>query len=274
MLDHPLFEGDSARAGAWLWMVLRACWKPTPYDIGGKMITLDRGQLCASRAQMAKAWGWSPSAVERFLTRLQTEQMIGRATGQGKSVITICNYAKYQDVSEKAGQASEQAAGQRPDSDRTAKEQGNKGTREEETPLPPEGDAEDDLFGGGLPEPEKPDDVAVLVETWNEVAAIHDLPAVRTITDTRRKKAAKRIAEHGLEEMRECVGRLALAPFLSGKTPERFKADFDFLLTPSKLTRLQEGFYDPRQHDPPPPQRHQGTGTVTVIGDFAKRLRA
>ena len=132
--DNPVFRGEYSRGEAWLWLIEKACWKPTKFDVNGKTITLDRGQLCASRSQLAKAWGWKESAVERFLTRLQTEQMIGRETGQGKSVITICNYRKYQDVYSETGQATGQATGQRSDSDRTAKEQGNKGTIVEEEP--------------------------------------------------------------------------------------------------------------------------------------------
>lgn len=143
--EHPLFVGDAARFGAWFWMVATACWKPTRFSIGGTTITLDRGQLCVSRAQLAKAWGWSPSAVERFLTRLQTEQMIERETGQGRSIVTICNYEKYQDISSDTGQATGQATGQPPDSHRTTKEQGNKGTRlEEEANASPSG-ARDEL---------------------------------------------------------------------------------------------------------------------------------
>lgn len=131
LIEHHLFEGDASRLGAWVWLFLRAAWKPTPFDVSGKTITIERGQLCVSRAQLAKAWGWSPSAVERFLTRLQTEQMIERATGQGRTIITICNYDKYQSVDGKPGQATGQATGQRSDSDRTTKEQGNKETIEE-----------------------------------------------------------------------------------------------------------------------------------------------
>jgi hypothetical protein len=124
--EHPLFKGEPARLGAWFWLVAKACWKPTKFDIQGKIVTLNRGQVAVSRSQLAKAWGMSESGVERFLTRLQTEQMIERATGQGRSVITICNYSKYQDQESKAGQATGQATGQRSDSRRTAKEQGNK----------------------------------------------------------------------------------------------------------------------------------------------------
>lgn len=131
-IDHPLFQKDVARLGAWLWLVSKACWKPTRFDIRGQIVELQRGELCVSREQLATAWGWSSSAVERFLTRLQTEQMIGRATGQGRTIITICNYSKYQDDSSETGQPTGQPTGQQSDSHRTAKEQGNKGTREEE----------------------------------------------------------------------------------------------------------------------------------------------
>lgn len=126
--DNPVFRGEFSRADAWVWLIENACWKPTRHDVKGKTIMLDRGQLCASRERLAEVWGWSPSAVERFLTRLKTEQMIERETGQGKSVLTICNYAKYQDISEQTGQEKEQPTGQRSDRDRTAKEQGNQET--------------------------------------------------------------------------------------------------------------------------------------------------
>ena len=126
--EHPLFAGDAQRFGAWFWLVATACWKPTKFNAGGTIITLERGQLCVSRTQLATAWGMSPSAVERFLTRLQTEQMIGRSTGQARSIITVCNYDTYQGQNDEAGQPTGQPTGQRPDSDRTTKEQGNKGT--------------------------------------------------------------------------------------------------------------------------------------------------
>lgn len=129
--SHPLLK-DGERFRAWFWMVSMACWKPTKFDVAGKIITLERGQFCTSRSELSKAFNWSPSAVERFLTRLETEQMIGREAGQGKTVITICNYGKYQDEQSETGQATGQATGQRSDSHRTAKEQGNKGTSIEE----------------------------------------------------------------------------------------------------------------------------------------------
>lgn len=127
--ENPIFQSDQySRRDAWVWMIERACWQPTKFDIRGTIITLERGQFCASRDQLAKAWGWSTSAVERYLTRLETGQMIGRETGQGKSVITLCNYEKYQDPEDQTGQPTGQPIGQTSDRHRTANKQGNKET--------------------------------------------------------------------------------------------------------------------------------------------------
>src|SRR3546814_9142435 len=74
MIDHPLFKGQPQRAYAWLWLLSKAAWKRTPFDIKGVIVTLERGQVCTSRHQLAAEWGMSPSAVERFLTRLRSEE--------------------------------------------------------------------------------------------------------------------------------------------------------------------------------------------------------
>ncbi|NBC37346.1 hypothetical protein GTZ99_12375 [Novosphingobium sp. FSY-8] len=124
--SHPVLK-DADRFRAWFWLVAHAAWKPTRHDARGRTITVERGQICAGREHLAKEWKWSPSAVERFLTRLETEQMIERETGQGKTIITICNYDKYQDFGAETEQLSGQQTGQKSDRNRTTKEQGKQG---------------------------------------------------------------------------------------------------------------------------------------------------
>lgn len=130
-LDHPLLK-DGERFRAWFWMLARAAWKPTPFDIGGKMVTLQRGQLCGSVRQFADAWGMSKSAVDRFLSRLKSETMIETETGHGRLIITICNYAKYQDVEKEERDRDRDSSGTAAGQQRDIKEQGNKGTIEDE----------------------------------------------------------------------------------------------------------------------------------------------
>lgn len=124
--DHPLFREDPARLGAWTWLLLTACWKNTPYNVGGKIITLKRGQLCVSLRQLASEWGWSKSTVDRFVTRLETETMVTREAGQGRMVLTICNYDKYQDQRDSARDTTGTAGGTAAGQQRDIKEQGNK----------------------------------------------------------------------------------------------------------------------------------------------------
>lgn len=134
-IDHPLLR-DGERFRAWFWMVAKACWKPTKFDVQGKVVQLERGQFCCSVREMAEAWGWSKSAVDRFIQRLVDEDMVistraksgtgsGTASGTSRSIITICNYAKYQDVPRDGGTVSEPLSGTAAGQQRDIKEQGN-----------------------------------------------------------------------------------------------------------------------------------------------------
>ena len=238
--EHHLFVGDSARFGAWAWLVLKACWKPTKFNVSGSTMTIERGQLCVSRSQLATAWGWSPSAVERFLTRLQTEQMIERATGQGRSVITICNYDKYQDISEEAGQATGQGTGQRSDSDRTTKEQGNHGTKDlepngsrasDDAPEVANDDHDDDRL--------RPEHV---VEKWNEIASTLGKPKVRDLTPERRHLVRARIAQYPIDDFVTVFGNIRGSPFLRGDTGKHF-CTFDWAMKKANFQKILEGNY-------------------------------
>lgn len=202
--SHPLLK-DAERFRAWFWLVAHAAWKPTKHDARGHTIAVDRGQICAGREYLAKEWGWSPSAVERFLKRLETEQMIERQTGQMKTVITICNYDKYQDVQDETGHMPGQQIGQKPDRNRTAKEQGNKETREpngSHTPHSPPVDFCDDVVVRMPAKPagkrkaaskatcERPTDVAP--QTWDDFLAMRSrmgAPVSETVVAGFRREA-------------------------------------------------------------------------------------
>lgn len=138
-LSHHLVGGPKGFY-PWSWMIATACWKPTPFNINGKTVTLERGQLCVSVRQLAEAWEWSKSAVDRFLSRLETETMIERNPGHGKLVITICNYDKYQDLQDRqrdsSGTATGTAAGQQRDTKEPSNHKTNK-PKKDNTPLPP-----------------------------------------------------------------------------------------------------------------------------------------
>ena len=96
-MDNPVFGKEPySKAQAWVWLIENACFKRTPFDIRGKTIFIERGQLCKPTRDLAETWRWPETNVRRFLKRLTTDAMIDAQSGAGKTVITICNYDKYQ----------------------------------------------------------------------------------------------------------------------------------------------------------------------------------
>jgi hypothetical protein len=133
-LDHPLL-GDAARLGAWTWLIASACWKPARVKIKGEIVHLERGELSFSQRFLAEKWGWSKSRVDRFIAELRAEGMIttrskigasaGHNAGQGQAIISICNYAKYQDIPDNARGNGEPQGGATAGQQRGKEEQGN-----------------------------------------------------------------------------------------------------------------------------------------------------
>ncbi len=109
--DADVFgSAEYSERDAWVWLIENAAWKETKVRIKGEGIPLERGQMTFAQRFLAEKWGWSKSRVDRFLKRLNAEGMIsicskngataGQGSGQGQSVLTISNYAQYQDKRE------------------------------------------------------------------------------------------------------------------------------------------------------------------------------
>lgn len=140
VLDHPIVgvrpRTAYSQAEAWQWLLFEAAWKDRTYRAGSVVVELQRGQLAHSTRYMAKAWRWPETSVRRFLKRLETGAgtgaMIGAESGAGVTVITICNYERYQstpdEVGAESGAPDGAEIGAKVAHERRRKEQGNKGT--------------------------------------------------------------------------------------------------------------------------------------------------
>jgi hypothetical protein len=87
--DKAVFGREPyCRRAAWVWLIENAAFAPHN--------GLDRGQIRTSFRFLAMAWRWSVPAIQRWMVAAQKAEMIRYTTDTACTVITICNYSKYQ----------------------------------------------------------------------------------------------------------------------------------------------------------------------------------
>ena len=115
-MEHTMFKPEPySEREAWVWIIEHAAWKPSRVSINGEWVAVERGQIATAERYLAEAWGWSKTSVHRFLGKIrgvsksgpQKEPMIETHSGPHHTLITICNYAKYQDQSQSVGPQKE-----------------------------------------------------------------------------------------------------------------------------------------------------------------------
>ena len=96
-LENEFFlEKPFDRWRAFEYLLISARYKPSRVILKGQVIELEAGQLIVSEKKLAEKWDWSRGKVRRFLSLLESLQMIqvnGTAYG---TLVTIENYTKYQ----------------------------------------------------------------------------------------------------------------------------------------------------------------------------------
>ena len=268
--DSDVFANEPhSERDAWVWIIEHAAWTPTSARVKGAIVPLERGQLCFAQRFLAEKWQWSKSRVDRFLKRLVAENMIsvcskngavggarsGHSAGQGQSIITVCNYAKYQiPVKEQRGNngaTTGQGEGQK---------RGNSGAKNNE------GNTENEEISptdSSIGKPTADDRQALIplgevVYIASPAAAAFDAyqamrrelkPAARLIelTDGRRKGLENRLADLRRKGISwdEVLARVRASPFLRGDAENSsFFAEIDWLLKPGNLRKVIEGSYD------------------------------
>lgn len=84
---------------AWLWLLAKANYAEecVVVEVGGNRVEVQRGQLLTTYRNLAKAWGWSVSMVQRFLTKLEKNDTVKRYSIPQfvGTLIDITNYQKY-----------------------------------------------------------------------------------------------------------------------------------------------------------------------------------
>lgn len=96
--DNPVFDDGErfTRGYAWIWLLTHVYYKETSVMIKGTLYKLQRGQMMASIRYLSKTWRWNARTVMRYLDMLVNEKMITLTVTSCATLITVCNYHKYQ----------------------------------------------------------------------------------------------------------------------------------------------------------------------------------
>lgn len=123
--DDEVFDdcGPMSEREAWVWLIEKAAWKTCHRrNAKGERITVERGQFHTSLRNLSTAFGWGKNKVARYLEKLNDYGLIGTVAGQSGCMITICNYAKYQNKKDSEEQEVGTASGQSRDTQEQGKQ--------------------------------------------------------------------------------------------------------------------------------------------------------
>jgi hypothetical protein len=230
VFTHDYFAGEEfSRREAWLWMISSAAWKPHRTRHKNKMIPIGRGQLPGARRHLAEVWGWGEQRVRTFIDDLVMEGMITTSSNQQLTIITICNYERFQSAEESSNQqlTSSQPAANHTEERKEVQEIEKKDSS--------------DLF----------DEVAEAFEAYNRTAASCGLPSASKLTADRKTKIKARLKDYGVDGWKQALANIERSGFLTGQNDRGWKADLDFLVSPKSFGKIHDGGFGNGRHRSP-----------------------
>lgn len=240
--NEVLAKGEFDWRSAYIWLIVNAAWRDHTMHTRGGMIELKRGQIPVAREHLAKVFRWTDARVRHFLKILAANHMIefSQRDNQYTAVATICNYDKYQGMTERLPRAKQPAKDQR---NANEKPYITKDTKETiDIDMSPKGESAISA------------DVREAFEAWNATAGRHGLPMAVKLTADRARKIRARLADYGLDGWRNALGNIEASAFLTGRTSHGFRADLDFVCRPERFGKLIDGAYagaNGANHGPP-----------------------
>ncbi|KZK97904.1 hypothetical protein PsAD5_02143 [Pseudovibrio sp. Ad5] len=245
--DHKALKGPSDW-GIWVWLIGEACWKPTEMVIAGEARLLQRGQLSHSIRFLSRKFGLSNNGTQGVLKRFQKWDLIEFDTGTGQTVITICNYDKYQEIIPQQGQQGD-AKGTEPgrQGDAVGTKKNNKQNNNKQAS---ESTTVDSIVASAPDEVRDAYDFYVeSVEDYNASKATDALPLPKPtkLSDKRRREFIRALKD--LPKGRtfaEVVAKAGKCPFLLGENERGWVIHLDFILQKGKFQEILDGKYPER----------------------------
>jgi hypothetical protein len=243
--DHDFFADEPfTEREAFQWLIINAAWKDTSHRVKYELLPVPRGSLYCTQRELSKVWKWSTTKVRNYLALLVSQNMIERSEKTQKTLVSICNYSKFQDT-----QTTEKTQ-QKHDSIATKTQQKhNKNTKGTNNTIIP---ISSSLHSEDITAIQKPDnskiEISQAFEAYNLSAQKNGWAVSQLTSKTRISNMKGRLKEcGGLEGWMIALEKCEASDFLSGrKSGSRgpFKLTIDFLLSQGKFAKVMEGNYD------------------------------
>jgi biotin operon repressor len=250
LIDSRVFFNEGVLK-VWIWCLCRASFKERFVSVtigrGSTEVRLQPGQFIYGRKTAAEKLGMSESTVNDRMQKLARMGNIDIQPNTNFSIVTVCNWATYQD-----DVSTEQQLFQQPGNSRPTARQQPSDTIEEGLRMPKkvgEGIApaavgspskQAALFEGAGPPVAL--GLAELIERWNKIPGISR--ALKATDDRQRAFKARVRDPEWITQVDAALSRMAASSFCRGGGDKGWKADIDWFLKPNTFVKIFEGRYD------------------------------
>lgn len=206
-------------------------------------VAIKKGQKAASAQSLGLELGLSRQSVRTaFKHLISTNEITTKSAGKF-TVITVVNYAKYQDFNSDKDEGDNQQSTSTSTNDLTSNQPAanqqlttNKKGRREECK---------EVNNTTPPTPSREVPYEEIAKAYNDTCTL--MPKANRITAARRRAMNARWRDYGKGELQPFISlfrRASQSAFLNGENDRGWYADFDWLLNESNLTKVLEGKYD------------------------------
>lgn len=233
----------------WVWMILSANYDDREVSFSYHRIMLHRGQLAVNLSYLSKIWHVSSQATHKFLVKLEDSGMVTRTVDDKVTVITICNYDRYQ---LKMGTSVEGLVDGA--DNRMVDQVVNQTNKDNKIKTEIEKTSDEVLCQVPL-ELDMPEAVEKEYISWEKFISFFNtamrgktIPKIRGyhLAEHRKRNIRARIREYGKDAVIEVVKKAAASSFLNGGGDKGFVADIDWMMGPRNFPKILDGFYDRR----------------------------
>ena len=231
-IHRKLVESDEwlsepfTRGQAWIDLLCLANHKDGFIRVSGQKIPVKRGECGWSLLKLSRRWGWSRGKTKRFVLELEKDGKVVVKQDNRTTILSICNYSKYQDKSHSCSTPDRTPNGHQTDTRQDTNNNDNN-------------DNNDNKIEGVA--------LRKAVEMYNSCAKKNNLPQCQRLTEARKKQLNLRLKEvGGIDGWKVLIEKIENSDFLLGRNERGWKVDFDFTIRQSSFTKIMEGKYDGR----------------------------